>query len=420
MEQLLHYVWKHKIFPLKELQTTTGLPLEIIDPGLPNSNAGPDFFNAKIKINNILWAGNVEIHTLSSDWNQHGHQYDKAYDSVILHVAEQTNCEVFRSNGEKIPQLQLPCPENVRKHYDELCQTEIMPSCYTILHSLPKLTVHSWLTALQTERFEQKSKVIFERFKKHDSNWEDTFFITLARNFGFGLNGDAFELWANQLSFRAMNKHRDNLVQIEAIFFGQAGLLDEELQDERYLHLQKEYRYLRHKFELPQTDVSIWRFSKLRPDNFPHVRIAQLAFLYHQKRALFSRIMESDTVINAKTILSIGTSDYWEEHYSFNKTSPRRTKSLGNSALDLILINTVVPFLYTYGLYRGNEHLCERASTFLETLKAENNHIVRSWEGVGLSVHTAADSQALLQLRKEYCDKKKCLFCRFGYEFLRN
>ncbi|KAA6329215.1 hypothetical protein EZS27_021963 [termite gut metagenome] len=419
MEQLLHYVWKHKIFPLKELQTTAGLPLEIINPGLPNSNAGPDFFNAKIKINGTLWVGNVEIHTVSSDWNRHGHHNNKVYDSVILHVAEQINSEVFRSNGEKIPQLQLPCPENVKKHYDELCQRDINPPCHSILHLLPKLKIHSWLTALQTERFEQKNQVISERLKRYDTNWEDTFFITLARNFGFGLNGDAFESWANLLSFRSIDKHRDSLKQVEAIFFGQAGLLDEELPDEYYQHLQKEYHYLQHKFELRQADVSLWRFSRLRPNNFPHIRIAQLALLYHQKRALFSRIMEAETAKDAKAILSIGTSEYWKGHYIFNKTSPSRTKSLSDATLDLILINTVIPFLYAYGLHKADERLCERASVFLETLKAENNHIIRSWTGAGLPVYTAADSQALLQLQKEYCDKKKCLFCRFGFEFMR-
>ncbi|KAA6347055.1 hypothetical protein EZS27_005466 [termite gut metagenome] len=420
MEQLLHYVWKHKIFPLRKLQTTSGLPLEIIDQGLHNPNAGPDFFNAKIKINETLWVGNIEIHTLSSDWKRHGHHKDKAYNSVILHVAEQTDCEVFRLNGEEIPQLHLPCPDNVRKHYDELCQTEINPSCYSILHSLPKLTVHSWFTALQSERFEQKTKVIFERLKRHDNNWEDTFFVTLARNFGFGLNGDAFEAWANQLPFRSIDKHRDSLMQVEAFFFGQAGLLDEELPDEYYRQLQKEYRYLQHKFELHRTDIFLWYFAKLRPGNFPHIRIAQLALLYHQKRALFSRIMETQTAKDVKDILSaIHTSDYWESHYNFNRSSPRQIKSLGDATLNLILINTVIPFFYAYGLHKADDRLCDRASVFLETLKAENNHIIRSWANVGLPVYTAADSQALLQLRKEYCDKKKCLHCRFGYEFLR-
>lgn len=419
MEELLHYVWKHKIFPLKELRTTSGLSLEIIDPGLSNSNAGPDFFNAKIKIGEVLWSGNIEIHTDSSDWKRHGHHKDRAYDSVILHVAEQTDCEVFRTNGEEIPQLQLTCLDNVKNHYKELSRADINPPCYSVFHQLSKLTIHSWFTALRTERFERKARDISERLKRHENNWEDVFFITLARNFGFGLNSEAFETWAGLLSYRSADKHRDSLLQVEAIFFGQAGLLDEESEDEYFRQLQKEYRYLRHKFELRQADDSLWRFSKTRPNNFPHIRIAQLAFLYHRKRALFSRVMEAETAEDAGAIFTVGTSDYWEEHFNFSKTSPRQEKTLGTGALNLILINTVVPFLYAYGLYKSNDSLCERASSFLETLKAENNHVTRSWAGAGLPVHTAADSQALLQLQKEYCDKKKCLYCRFGYEFLR-
>lgn len=421
MEQLLHYVWKHKIFPLKALQTTSGLSVEVIDPGLSNTDAGPDFFNAKLKIGDTLWVGNVEIHTLASDWYRHEHEKDRAYDSVILHICEQMDREVFRSNGEPIPQMLLTCPEYVKANYEELCRTDAYPPCYSLLTSLPKLTVHSWLTALQTERFEQKTRLINERLKRCNQHWEDAFFITLARNFGFGLNGDAFETWAGLVPYRAVDKHRDNLMQVEAFFFGQAGLLEEEGEDAYYLQLQKEFRYLQHKFELPPVmDISLWRFLRLRPDNFPHVRLAQLAYIYHKEQALFSRVMEAGTPKEVKQLLSTRTSPYWEEHYNFSKPSPQREKVLGEGSKELLIINTVVPFLYAYGLHKADEQLCERASCFLEQLRAENNQIIRLWGGAGLLVRTAADSQALLQLRKEYCDKKKCLYCRFGYEYLRH
>lgn len=420
MEQLLHYVWKHKIFPLKTLQTTSGLSVEVIDPGLPNTDAGPDFFNAKLKIGDTLWVGNVEIHTLASDWYRHEHDKDHAYDSVILHISEQVDREVFRSNGELIPQMQLACPDTVKVHYEELCRADAYPPCYSLLASLPKLTVHSWLTALQSERFEQKARLIGERLKRCNQHWEDAFFITLARNFGFGLNGDAFETWAGLIPYRAVDKHRDNLMQVEAFFFGQAGLLEAEEGDTYYLQLRKEFRYLQHKFGLPPVmDVSLWRFLRLRPDNFPHVRLAQLAYLYHKEQSLFSRMMEAGTLKDAGQVLTTRTSEYWEEHFNFSKTSPRREKALGESSKELLIINTVVPFLYAYGLHKADEQLCERATHFLEELKAENNQIIRLWGGAGLLVRTAADSQALLQLRKEYCDKKKCLYCRFGYEYLR-
>lgn len=404
------------------LQTTTGEPVEVIDAGLPNTNAGPDFFNAKLKIGGTLWVGNIEVHTLASDWMRHGHDKDAAYDNVILHVAETVDCEVFRANGVPVPQLQLPCPDPVRQRYDELSHAEIYPPCYSILSSLPKLTVHSWLSALQVERFEQKARVIATRLERCNNHWEDVFFITLARNFGFGLNGDAFEAWASRLPFRAIDKHRDDLFQVEAFFFGQAGLLDEELPDADgyYLKLQKEFRYLQHKFELsvPMTATQ-WRFLRLRPGNFPHVRLAQLANLYYKERSLFSRIMEADTLEAVRKLLTVTTSPYWEEHFNFRKVSSFREKQVGKNAQNLIIINTVIPFLYAYGLHKADELLCERATGFLESLKAEDNHIIRHWSGAGLPVSTAADSQALLQLQKEYCDKKDCLRCRFGFEYLR-
>lgn len=422
MEQLLHYVWKHKIFPLGMLRTTSGQPVEVIDPGLPNRNAGPDFFNAKLKIDGTLWVGNVEVHMQASDWLRHGHNRDKAYDTVILHIVGDTDCEVYRTNGELVPQVLLSCPEPVRQRYDELRQAEIYPPCYSILGSLPKLTVHSWLSALQVERFGQKARSISRRLEQCNSHWEDVFFITLARNFGFGLNGDAFESWAGHLPFRAVDKHRDNLFQVEAFFLGQAGLLEEEIAgaDAYYQKLRKEFCYLRHKFGLPAPmSVEQWRFLRLRPGNFPHVRLAQLACLYHKERALFSRVMEAETLEAVKTILTAETSPYWEEHFNFRKVSSHRAKRVGESALNLIVINTVIPFLYTYGLHKADEMLCERATRFLEALKAENNYVTRLWSGAGLPVYTAADSQALLQLQKEYCEKKDCLRCRFGYEYLR-
>ena len=290
------------------------------------------------------------------------------------------------------------------------------------MSSLPKLTVHSWLSALQVERFEQKAHVIAARLERCNNHWEDVFFITLARNFGFGLNGDAFEAWASRLPFRAIDKHRDNLFQVEAFFFGQAGLLDEELSDADgyYLKLQKEFRYLQHKFELPVPMAATqWRFLRLRPGNFPHVRLAQLANLYYKEQSLFSRIMEADTLEAVRKLLTVATSPYWEEHFNFRKVSSSCEKQVGKNAQNLIVINTVIPFLYAYGLHKANEELCERATGFLESLKAEDNHIIRHWSGAGLPVSTAADSQALLQLQKEYCDKKDCLRCRFGFEYLR-
>lgn len=419
MEQLLHYVWKHKIFPLKELKTTTGQQVEVIDTGLANTDAGPDLFNAKLKLDGVLWIGNIEIHERSSDWFKHGHHADTGYNSVILHIASEIDTEISRSNGERIPQIQLICPEAVRTNYKELLETDSYPPCYRIIPSLPPFTAHSWMTALQMERFEQKATLLNERLKRCQGNWEDAFFITLARNFGFGLNGDAFETWAHRLPFRAVDKHRNDLFQIEAIFFGQAGILEDSDGDGYYLRLKKEYTYLQHKFGLIPMDASLWRFLRLRPANFPHIRIAQLACLYHRAYGLLSRIMETETLQGVRDILKGGTSEYWLTHYTFGGSSPSRPKTLSNTSLDLLIINTVVTFLYAYGLHKGNRVLCARAGSFLEELKAENNYITRMWEQCGMKASNAADSQALIQLKKEYCDKKKCLYCRIGYEYLK-
>lgn len=419
MEELLHYVWKHKIFPLKELFTTGGQPVEVIDSGLANPNAGPDFFNAKIRIDHTMWVGNVEIHQRSSDWNKHGHFSDKAYDSVILHVVGDNDSDVFRTTGEQVPQLKLPCPDYIKERYQELKEMEIKPPCFPVIPKLSQFTVHSWLSALQAERYDSKTTIISDRLRKTGNNWEDSFFITLARNFGFGLNGDAFETWANLLSFRSIDKHRDNLSQVEAIFFGQAGLLTEDISDSYYQMLQNEYKYLKHKFNLEQMDSSLWRFLRLRPGNFPHVRIAQLAYSYHTKQGLFSQIMSADSISQIKSLLATKTSMYWNNHFTFRNQSPEREKILGEKSIELIVINTVIPFLDTYGRKKINNELRNRASRFLDELNAENNYIIRSWANVGLEAKTAADSQALLQLQKEYCDRKKCLYCRFGYEYLR-
>ena len=240
MEQLLHYVWKHKIFPLKELTTTTGQQLEIIDQGLSNRNAGPDFFNAKIKLDGVLWVGNIEIHTHSSDWTKHKHHLDPAYNNVILHVASHIDTEVYRKNGEHVPQMLLECPEHIRSNFEELSSTDQYPPCYRIIPTLPKLTIHSWMSALQMERFEQKNAQLIERLRFCNNHWEDAFFITLARNFGFSLNADAFETWAKNIPLRAIDKHRDNLFQIEAFFFGQAGILQDWDGDEYYMKLKRE------------------------------------------------------------------------------------------------------------------------------------------------------------------------------------
>ncbi len=424
MEYLLHYTWKHRLFPLKELETTDGQPVEVIDPGLRNTDAGPDFFNAKMKIGGTLSVGNVEIHTRANDWYTHGHQSDKAYDNVVLHVVEADAIggkPVTDTNGRLIPTLILPVPQRVRDNYDELMRTEEYPRCHHIIPALPRLTVHSYLSALHTERLTHKAERIGHYRLQHELNWENAFFITLARNFGFGVNGEAFEEWASHIPLRAVNKHRDDLTRIEAFFFGQAGLLtNETAAEEEYLRLlQREYAFLANKFELKPMDSARWRFLRMRPTNFPHIRLAQLAYLYYKGEGLLSRLLEASSADAVGKLLVAGTSEYWQTHYTFGHPSPRRTKQLSQNTRQLLIINTISPFLYAYGQHHGNEPLCQRAVSLLEEQKAEDNRIIRIWRECGLNVESAADSQALIQLKREYCDVKKCLHCRFGYEYLK-
>ena len=418
------------MWPLRPLETTDGRAVEVIDPGLYNRrNAGPDFFNAKVRIGETLWVGNIEIHQKSSDWYLHGHDRDPRYDNVVLHVVGQADTEVLSSEGHYLPQMVLEVPPSVSEHYEELLTTDQYPPCYRIIPSLTRLTVHSWMAALQTERLEQKTEAIRHRAEQCNGSWEDAYFVTLARNYGFGINGDAFEQWALNVPLSAVGKHRDDLFQIEAIFMGQAGLLDEQSIPHRYLadahregyfdKLSSEYCYLAHKFSMKPMDFAVWRFLRLRPQNFPHIRISQLANLYYERRAGLSALLECETVEQLRTLLQTHVTPYWETHYTFGSESPKSTKKLSASSADLLLINTAIPVLFAVGRHRQKEEYCDRAFDFLEQLKAEQNHIIRMWRECGLDVQSAGDSQALIQLKKEYCDRKDCLRCRFGYEYLK-
>jgi len=430
MEQLLHYCWKHKMFPLEPLKTTDGQDVEVIDPGLYNRrNSGPDFFNAKVKINGTLWVGNVEIHQKASDWYQHGHDHDAAYNNVVLHVCSEIDTDVRTADGNFLPQMTLKVPAEVSSHYDELLKADQYPPCYRIIPSLTRLMVHSWMSALQTERLEQKTQAIGQRVQRQNGSWEAGYFMTLARNYGFGINGDAFEAWAATIPLQAVDHHRDDLFQIEAIFMGQAGLLElntipehyqkDALNEGYFTRLRNEYLYLKHKFGLQPMDAAMWRFLRLRPQNFPHIRISQLAQLYYSRKAGLSQLLECETTEQLAALLSTQVTPYWETHYTFGSTSCKTQKHLSPASLNLLMVNTAIPMLFAYGRHKSNERLCDRAFDLLEQLKAENNHITRMWQQCGLEVKTAGDSQALIQLKREYCDRKDCLRCRFGYEYLK-
>lgn len=422
MEQLLHYVWKHKLFPLAPLTTTDGQEVEVIHPGLHNHDAGPDFFNAKVKIGGQLWVGNVEIHCKASDWFRHHHDTDAAYANVVLHVVGEADMDIPQQGdpSQMIPQLVLPIPSDVRENYDRLSRNDAEPRCRAVVAGLPSLTVHSWMSALLVERLEERTQQVMERRSRLNMDWEATFFVTLARTFGFGINGNAMEQWAQGVPLSAVGKHRDDLFQIEAIFFGQAGLLEATADAPYFTRLQKEYTYLRHKFTLTPMPATRWRFARLRPQSLPYLRLAQLAMLYYERRLNFSRIIDAPDVEALRTLLQTHVSEFWQTHFTFaSQPTAQSERRLSEASLDSVIINAVAPTLFAYGRYKNEETLCERALQLFEQLKPEDNHIVRAWARAGVHSESAADTQALIQLTRRYCEPHNCLRCRYGYEYLR-
>lgn len=426
MECLLHYCWKHQLLPLHDLTSTRGEAIEVISPGRHNHGAGPDFLCAKVRIDGLLWAGNVEIHTHSSDWYRHHHDHDRAYANVILHVVQHSDKTVTLPDMPdiQIPEVEIPVPEAVRLRYDELAASDTSPRCARVVGQLPSLTVRNWLTRLATERLEQRTEQIEQWRMERGLDWEATLFAALARHFGFGVNGEAFEAWAKTLSPAALSKHRDDLFQMEALFFGQAGLLEPDPRRAQHVEYQArlrgEYQYLQRLFDLRPMKGEQWKFLRLRPQNFPHIRLAQLAMLHHKQRLSLSAVVEASTLKQLRTLLDTSVSPFWQTHYTFYSTpSAERDKHLSTASKDLLIINALAPVAFAYGQYRGDSGLCERVLGWLETLKAEDNLVVRQWREAGVQPESAADTQALMQLHRRYCERRDCLRCRFGNEFIK-
>ena len=419
MERLLHYVWKYKLYTATPLITTEGRPVQVIDPGMQNTDAGPDFFNAKIKIDGTLWVGSVEIHDKSSDWLLHHHDTDKAYDCVILHIIGFNDFQPVRTNGNPIPQMLLTVPENILRSIDWLLYREAALPCLDHITGIAPLHIACWMEALLSERLERKTHDIFLLLDAYQTDWNEVFYITLTRNFGFGVNNDAFERLAKSLPLRCIQKQRNRHLQIEAMLFGQAGMLEEENDDHYYRLLQREYDFLRHKFGLSPMEDFVFKNLRTRPVNFPYLKVAQLAALWVRYDTLFSAILEARSTGEIKKYFRIPPSGYWETHYHFRYASPRKEKTIGENALNILLINTVVPMLFAYGLHNKRPEYCERATRLLESIPPEKNTIVTTFYNAGITVRHAGDSQALIQLKREYCEKKKCLYCRIGFRMLK-
>ena len=419
-EDFLHYLWRLRRFDSNNLQTTQGETIEIQKVGDHNIHAGPDFTNARIRIGDTLWAGNVEIHLLASEWLKHHHQENKAYDNVILHVVLEEDSPVYRNNGERIPCLELKkrIPSKLTNIYQKLLHNEHWIPCQHHFYEVSNLTKNLWLNRLLVERLEQKTEAIIQTLQLNKSDWAETFYQFLARNFGVKVNAIPFELLAKSIPILTLAKHSNNLIQIEALLFGQAGFLAQDFNDSYPQQLKKEYLFLQKKYQLQPIKKELWKLLRLRPANFPTIRIAQFATLFYQSKALFSKILEAEGVKDLEQLFQVKLSNYWQTHYVFDKKSKSRNKSLGQDTVHLIIINTIVPFLFAYSRHQSNDNYQDKALYILDNLPLEKNSIISQWKLLGLEINTAYQSQALLQLKNEYCNEKRCLECAIGNKIL--
>lgn len=413
-EDFLHFIWQFGLFDRTNLKAETGEEIDIISTGQLNYDAGPDFFNARVRINGMEWAGNVEIHIRASDWNRHGHFSDAGYNNVILHVVEEPDSDTFTEKGAKIPTIKLNYNKNVLENYLHLYRSKNRIACSKHLQSFDSNMFNLFISSIAIERLENKTVEIREKLIKSSYNWEDVFYKCLAKNFGFRVNSLPFGMLADAVPLKAIAKQKNNLHQIEALLFGQSGLLPAKSEQSYIKSLQAEYVFLKSKFDLKPLQKEIWKYLRVRPVNFPSVRIAQFASLIHQSSALFSRIIETDNPESVIRLFSVNASEYWNTHYDFEKPSPDEPKNLGREAILTLIINTIVPFVFLYGREKGKPELTERALKFMELIPAEKNKIVRSWAETGKIARTALESQALIQLYNFYCLPGKCLQCRIG------
>lgn len=421
-EEFLQYIWENNLFEAVGLQTTDGQPVEILSTGKRNSDSGPDFFNARIKIDGTVWVGNVEIHKLASDWERHNHNSDATYNNVILHVAEIIDKPVFRNNGEEIPAVVLKYPAALKINYQKLLDAKTWIACQNQFHKIDPIILQLGFNRLMIERLEDKTNEILSLLQANNNDWNATFYQMLARMFGFKVNAVPFELLAKSLPIEILAKHKSNLFQLEALLFGNSGLLNEQLLgDDYYLNLRNEYSFLYKKYQLKAIESHLWKFMRLRPGNFPTVRISQFAALIHRSHGLFSKIIESENLDELKFLFKVQASEYWNLHYNFNKKSTQNSvKELGENSINTIIINVVIPFLFVYGEKQNKEYLKNRSLEYLEQLPSEGNSIVEKWQKLGVESRSAFESQALLQLKNKYCEQKKCLNCQIGVKLVRS
>ncbi len=420
MEQLMQYIWQHRLWRSEDMVTNDGRPVRVLDPGLLNTDAGPDFFNAKVEIDGQVWVGNIEMHVRASDWKRHGHDRDLAYDSVILHVVDKDDAPVARSNGERIPQLVLQVSPLFSSSYNQLVASKQELPCESVIKQVPSITIVEWVERLAFERLHGKVQRVRDLLELYHGSWEDVCYVTLARNLGFGINNEAFERLARRTPLRLMHKHSDSLLQLEALLFGQAGMLDSNAtgSDAYYRQLCSEYAFLANKFSLHPMERESWKMFRIRPQNFPYRRIAMLAHYIEGSFRLMSHILEATSEKELRRLFQVELTGYWSDHYSFGKPASHPSPALSNKSVDIVLINTVAPLYYAYGEITGNHELTDKAINLLEDIKPENNSIVQSFVRAGIECDSALTSQALIELKRSYCDARKCIYCKIGHRLL--
>ncbi len=415
-ERFLHYLWQHKYFYGGHLHTTSKETIQIASQGIYNTDGGPDFLNAKVKIGEIEWAGNVEIHLKASDWYKHNHQENSAYNNIILHVVFDADIEIKRLSGEVIPTFEMKghFDESLYHRFHQMMESDSWIACENQIEDVPRITFELWLERLLIERIEERSEHINRRLEQNNFNWEQSFYESIASSFGLKVNALAFELLAKSLPLSILQKHTLNVFQIEALLFGQAGMLEKIFNDDYPNKLQQEYQFLRTKYGLTPIDNAVWNFLRLRPSSFPTQRIAQLAMLISNSNSLFSSSIISMENADLFSIFQAGVSEYWHTHYLFDKEAKVNSHKLGSTMVQLIIINSVIPFMFMYGKYYGKESLMKKALDLHDLLPAEDNAIIREFKQLNINTATAFRTQSLLQLKKRYCDAKRCLDCAIG------
>ncbi|MEZ4852720.1 DUF2851 family protein [Flavobacterium sp.] len=420
-EIILHYLWLHKRIFATQLKTTKGEELQILNFGFYQQNSGPDFFNAQLIIAHQKWAGNIEMHVKSSDWYLHHHETDSAYDNVILHVVWEHDVEVYRKDTTEIPVLELKnfvAPELIYS-IKKLVEQNKWINCEDFIAKTDDFKFLKWKEQLFVERLQNKQQFVNQVFEKADRNWEATTFILLAKNFGLNYNGDNFKEMMRSIPYAVLQKERFEKENLEALFFGVSGLLSVTVDDFYFEKLNTIWQYQKIKYQLTENPSVKPQFYKLRPDNFPTIRLAQLAALFSKFSNLFEQIIELKSVENASKLFFVDISNYWKTHYNWEKTRKTKNSNLSRSFIELLLINTVIPLQFSYSNYLGTNDI-EKIIAFQTKLKSEHNTIINNFKAIGITSKNAFDSQSLLQLKNEYCTKKQCLRCVVGIQFLKN